>query len=115
MAAYIKNRNMIVQVILTIITLGIYTIYWFYQISMEMKNIANDTYASPALWTVLLFIPFGAFYSYYKFSELYERISVEKFNRWLLFVLYLVFSPAVWFIVQTDLNKRADVQRGVVI
>ncbi len=115
MAAYIKNRNMFIQVLLTIITLGIYTIYWFYQISMEMKNIANDTNASPALWTVLLFIPFGAFYSYYKFSELYEKISAEKFNRWLLFVLYIVFSPAVWFIVQTDLNRRADIQRGVVI
>ncbi len=115
MAAYIKHRNMFVQVLLTIITLGIYTIYWFYQISMEMKNIANDTNASPALWTVLLFIPFGAFYSYYKFSELYEQISSEKFNRWLLFVLYLVFSPAVWFIVQTDLNRRADFQRGVVV
>ncbi len=115
MAAYIKYRNMIAQVFLTIITLGIYTIYWFYQISMEMKNIANDTEASPALWTVLLFIPFAGFYSYYKFSELYERISVEKFNKWLMFVLYLVFSPAVWFIVQTDLNKRADIQRGVVV
>ncbi|MHB1687623.1 MAG: hypothetical protein ACYCVH_09635 [Ignavibacteriaceae bacterium] len=31
-------------------------------------------------------------------------------NKWLLFVLYIVFSPAVWFIVQTDLNRRADAQ-----
>ncbi len=114
MAVYIKNRNMLAQVFLVIITLGIYTIYWFYQISWEMKNVANDNEASPALWTVLIFIPFGAFYSYYKFSELYEKISVEKFNKWLLFVLYLVFSPAVWFIVQTDMNKRADALRGVI-
>ncbi len=106
----IKYRNMLVQVILTIITLGIYILYWFYQVSMEMKDATNDTQASPALWVVLFFIPFGGFYSTYKFSELYEKFSTENFNKWLLFVLYIVFSPAVWFIVQTDLNRRAEAQ-----
>lgn len=75
---------------------------------MELKNIANDREASPALWTVLIFVPFGVIYSHYKFCELYEKVSVEHFNKWLLFVLWWVFAPAVWFIVQTDLNKRAD-------
>jgi len=103
----IKNRNMIVQVLLVIVTFGLYTIYWFYQTATELKTIAKDETASPALWTVLLFIPFGAIYSYYKYGELYEKASSEQFNRWLLFVLYLVFTPAVWFIVQTDLNRRA--------
>ena len=110
MQAYIKKRNLLAQVLLTIITLGIYALYWFYQVSMEMKDATGDTQASPALWVVLFFIPFGGFYSVYKFSELYEKFSAEHFNKWLLFVLYIVFSPAVWFIVQTDLNKRADLQ-----
>lgn len=106
----IKKRNMIAQVGLVIITFGIYGIYWFYKISEEMKFAARDNQASPALWTVLLFIPFGAFYSYYKFSELYEKISSDQFNKWLLFVLWLVFAPAVWFIVQIEMNKKADIQ-----
>ena len=110
MHSNIKYRNMLVQVILTIITFGIYILYWFYQVSMEMKDATNDTQASPALWVVLFFIPFGGFYSTYKFSELYEKFSTENFNKWLLFVLYIVFSPAVWFIVQTDLNRRAEAQ-----
>lgn len=103
----IKKRNMLAQVGLIIITFGIYAIYWFYKISEEMKHVGKDTGASPGLWTVLLFIPFGAFYSYYKFSELYEKISSDHFNKWLLFVLWLVFAPAVWFIVQTEMNKKA--------
>jgi len=110
MPVYIKKRNMIAQVFLMIITLGIYSIYWFYQVSVELKGIANDENANPALWTVLLFIPFASIYSIYKFSELYEKVTKEQMNRWLLFVLYLVFSPAVWFIVQTELNRRADIQ-----
>ena len=111
----IKKRNMIGQVGLVIITLGIYAIYWFYKISEEMKFVGKDASASPALWTVLLFIPFGCIYSYYKFSELYEKISSDHFNKWLLFVLWFVFAPAVWFIVQNEMNKKADQQVGAVV
>jgi hypothetical protein len=104
----IKKRNLIGQVGLVIITLGIYAIYWFYKISEEMKFVGKDAQASPALWTVLLFIPIANIWSYYKFSGLYEKISSDHFNKWLLFVLWLVFSPAVWFIVQTEMNKKAN-------
>ena len=96
------------QVGLIIITCGLYAIYWFYQTAMEMTAIAGDKEASPVLWTILLFIPFGAFFSYYKYGELYEKITQGQFNMWLIFILWLVFSPAVWFIVQMDLNKRAE-------
>ncbi len=107
MAVMVKRRNMLGQVGLMIITLGIYAIFWFYWTACELKGLANDETASPGLWTVLLFIPFGAFFSYYKYCSLYEEITPDKFNRWLLFILWLVFSPAVWFIVQSHLNSRA--------
>lgn len=103
----IKYRIMWRQVGLVIITLGIYAIYWFYQVSEELKSSTNDVEASPALWTVLLFLPPLSIYSWYKFSELYEKWSPDHFNKWLMFVLHFVFSPAVWFIVQTELNKQA--------
>jgi cytochrome bd-type quinol oxidase subunit 2 len=103
----IKYRNMILQVILMIVTLGIYAIYWFYQTATELKELASDQEASPALWTVLLFIPFANLYAMYKYSELYEKISSEHLNRWILFLLWIVIVPAVWFIVQMDLNRRA--------
>lgn len=107
----VKYRDMWLQVILFIITLGIYSIYWFYQTAHELADLGNDQDAEPGLWTVLLFIPFGAFYSYYKYSQLYEKVSTEKMNKWILFILWIVFSPAVWFIVQMELNKRATVNR----
>lgn len=103
----VKYRNMWAQVGLVIITLGIYVIYWFYQTACELKYLAKDQAASPGLWTVLLFIPFGAIYSHYKYGEIFENVSTEKLNRWIIFLLWFVFSPAVWFIVQTELNRRA--------
>ena len=104
----IKRRDMMAQVLLFIVTFGIYGVYWFYQTTLEMANLDRDTEASAALWTVLLFIPFANFYAHYKYSELYEDISDDHMSRWLLFVLWIVFCPAVWFIVQTELNKKAD-------
>jgi hypothetical protein len=103
----IKYRDMWVQVFIFVITLGIYGIYWFYQTAVELAFLANDHDAEPTLWTVLLIIPFGAIYSCYKYAQLYEKASSDKLNLWILFILWIVFSPAVWFIVQNELNKRA--------
>jgi hypothetical protein len=107
MNAQVKYRNMWGQVGLMVITIGFYAIYWFYQTCTEMKGLANDEQASPTLWTVLLFIPFGCIYSYYKHGELYEKIASDKLNRWIIFILWIVFSPATWFIVQMELNNKA--------
>ena len=105
----IKHRNMVLQVLLMIVTVGIYGIYWFYSSAEDLKAIARDESASPVLWLVLLFIPFGAFYSHYKYSELYEKVAADHLNKWILFILWLFFVPAVWFIVQMELNKHATV------
>ena len=111
MQAQVKYRDMWVQVFLMIITLGIYAFYWFYQTAVELAALADDHNAEPTLWTVLLFIPFGAIYSHYKYGELYEKVSNEQLNRWILFILWIVFAPAVWFIVQMELNKKATFNR----
>ena len=112
MNAQVKFRNMWAQVFLMIVTVGFYAFYWFYQTAVEMAGQANDHDAAPTLWTILLFIPFGAIYSYYKYCELFEKISSENMNRWVLFILWIVFAPAVWFIVQMELNKRATIGRS---
>ena len=111
MESGVMYRNMWAQVGLVIITLGFYVFYWYYQTAKELQFLASDLYASPGLWTVLLFIPFGALYSYYKHGELFQVASTEKLNRWIIFILWIVFSPAVWFIVQTELNRRATYNR----
>jgi len=104
----VKYRNMFAQVLLFIITFGIYGIYWYYQTICEMKSLADDHTVEPVLLTILLFVPFANFYSYYKHGELYEEISKEHFNRWLSLLFWIVFSPVVWLLVQMDLNRMAE-------
>jgi len=107
----VKYRSMGVQIGLMIITLGIYSIYWFLVTARELQYLAQDEDASPELWTVLLFVPIVSLYSLYKYSQLYEKWNHGKYELWLVFVLWIVFSPAVWFLVQSDLNKVATAGR----
>ena len=103
----IVKRNMRQQVIWAVLTLGLYNIYWFYVTSKEIvayKKLGG----SPELWTVLLFIPFGSFYSYWKQGECVEALTDGKYTTLILFLAWIVFSPVVWFLTQTELNKRAD-------
>ena len=108
----IKRRNMWMQVLLFIVTFGIYGIYWFYVTSKEMVEYKGMD-GSPVLWTVLLFIPFGFLYSHWKHSRAVEALTDGRYHVVLIFVLWLVFSPAVWVLTQVELNRLAptDVQR----
>lgn len=103
----VKYRNMAVQVLLMIVTFGIYGIYWFYQTAVEMKGLANDHEVSPGLLTFLMFVPFGNLYAVFKWGELYNKIAPGSLGPGLVLLLWLIFCPAVWFIVQSELNKRA--------
>lgn len=107
MQPQIKRRNMFLQFVLMVVTFGFYAIYWFYQTATEMKTITNDQTAQVGLWTVLLFVPFGGLYSFYKYGELYEKAGDEKLNKWITFLLWLAIPMVVWILVQIDLNKKA--------
>ena len=103
----IKRRNMVVQVLLMIITLGIYSIYWFYVTSKEMVAYRNLN-GSVGLWTLLYILPLVDLYAFYKQGEAVEALTEGGINKWILFILWLIFSPAAWFITQTELNSRAS-------
>ncbi len=107
----VKYRSMGKQIGLMIITLGLYSIYWFLVTARELQYLAQDEDAAPELWTVLLFIPIANLYAQFKYSQLYEKWNQGRYEVWLIFILWIVFSPAVWFLVQSDLNKVATVGR----
>jgi hypothetical protein len=103
-----KYRNMFLQVVLFIITFGIYGLYWFYQTTSEMAELTGDTEVSPGLLTVLLVIPIVNIYSMYQHSELCDKMTAGRMPVWALLILWIIFTPAAWIIVQLELNKRAD-------
>lgn len=105
---HIKRRNMWVQVLLTIITLGIYTIYWFHVTLGEMYRANGTEDKRRWLWTILYIIPIAQIFAYWHQGYQYDKFINGKYPGIAIFILWIVFFPAVWFLVQQDLNAAAE-------
>ena len=96
----IKKRNLKAVLILTLITFGIYGIYWFVKTKEEIKSQGAQI---PTAWLVI--IPIANLYFLYKYSEGFS-VFVKKDNSPILwFLLFLVILPVAVFFVQMELNK----------
>ena len=104
---HIKKRNMVIQVVLTIITLGIYIIYWYHSTLKEL-HIANGKSDGALLWTIFLFLPLLNYFSYWHYSSEFGEFNAGKYPSLVVFLAWVVFAPIVWILVQTELNKAAD-------
>ena len=104
---FIKYRNMWLQVLFYVLTLGIYGIYW-YMVSLQEMQRANGKGASGCLWTFLLFVPIVSLLSYWRHASEYSQFVDDKYPAIIVFLLWIIFSPIVWFLVQSDLNRAAN-------
>jgi hypothetical protein len=113
-----KIRGPITVAILSIVTLGIYVLFWWYFINREMadygrargtKELGDNPMKSllalfpgglilvPAIWTMV---------TTFQRIQASQRLNGQTpVNGWLGFVLYLVFSPALFGYMQSGLNS----------
>ena len=103
---HIEDRNMVMQVLLVIVTLGIYAIYWYY-VTLKELHIANRKDEGAGLYTVLLLIPLVSLIAYWHYASELSAFTDEKYPAILTFILWIIFAPVVWFLSQIELNKAA--------
>ena len=98
-----KERSIGLCILYTIITLGIYIIYWFYSTKNEMVELGADI---PTFW--LAIIPIVNIYWMYKYFVGVAKVANKSSDTGLIyFILYIVFAPAMLTITQVELNKLA--------
>ena len=113
----VKIRSPWAAALLPIITLGIYHLVWWYRINREMSDYGKakgfDLGQNPTN-SVLALFPGGliivpALITYWRGTKRVQGTSSvagkEPLNGWIALILYLVISPALWFYVQSELNK----------
>ena len=109
-----KERNIAVAIILSIVTCGIYAIYWFIVMTDEAKIAAkDDQLASGGVAFLLTLITCGIYGIYwaYKMGELTAKAQADrgmlvKNNGVLYLILELIgFGIIVYALVQSDLNQ----------
>lgn len=89
--------------LLSLITLGIYGIYWEVVTKKEMVSQGADI---PTAW--LIIIPLVNIWWLYKYCMGVEKVSGGKMSGILLFILFLLFSIVGMAVAQDTFNKVAD-------
>jgi hypothetical protein len=99
------ERSLAKQVLFSVVTLGLYTIYWYH---ITHKQLANGTSASfsPAMRTIGMFIPFYNLVVMWRTSHDAEAVTDQ--SGAVLFLFTLVFPPVFWYLVQSGINEIAQ-------
>ncbi len=112
----IKNRNIAMQVILSILTCGIYGLYWFITMTDESNVLSDEKTASGGMAVLLTLVTCGI-YSFYWNYKMGQKLNLagRKYNKSISdnSVLYLVLSLLSltivnYCLIQSDLNKFSN-------
>ncbi len=121
-----KIRNPLGVIGLSIITLGIYGIFWYFYVNKELAEIGkahNSDECGDSPGTSVLAVTLGALiivpafvsaYNFCKRLQAAERLSgaPQGMEPGLLFVLYVFISPVASYIAQSNMNKVLEAQAG---
>ena len=97
-----QHRDPIMVILLSIITLGIYSLFWY----VTTKNEMNAKGAQiPTAW--LIIIPFVNIWWYWKFCEGVELVTNKGMGVAVAFLLLWLLGTIGEAIIQNELNKVA--------
>ena len=111
----IQKRNIAVCIILSIVTCGIYGIYWFICLNNDTNTASNTFGTSGGVAFLLTLVTCGIYGIYWAYKQ-GEKMDVAKRNRGISSsnsgILYLIlslfgFSIIAWALMQNELNQLA--------
>ncbi len=114
-----KERNIAVCIILSLVTCGIYGIYWFICLNDEM-NIAHGQPGTSGgvafLLTIVTCGIYGIYWAYVqgeKVDDIRERCSVARSSNGILYLVLTIvgLQIVVYALLQNELNMMARASR----
>ena len=111
----IKERNVAVSIILTLVTCGIYSIYWIICMTNDTKELAGDDGVDGMTAVLFGILTCGIYYIYLMY-KLGERIDIIKqkngqtsSNTGIFYIILHVIGLGIVVsaLVQSELNKYA--------
>ena len=113
----VQQRNLAVCVILSLVTFGIYGIYWFVCIHNDTKTVAGDTTDVSAGVAFLLTLVTCGIYGIYwmykrgKFIEqAYKNRGLQSSDNSVIYLILAIvgLSIVAYILIQLELNKLAE-------
>ena len=111
----IKERNIVVCILLSIVTCGIYGIVWFISMTDDTRAVSGDESLSGGMAFLLTLITCGI-YGYFWAYKMGKAIAQAKASRGLpaddnsvLYIILQLFGLAIvnYCLIQNDLNNMA--------
>lgn len=115
----IERRDIAISVVLSIITLGIYALYWLYQVSEDVNAFLGRQWpVSSGMLILLTIVTFGIYgiYWFYMTGQAFDEYVVKNENavpgsRGVVYLILSIFGLSIVAIalLQNELNQRATV------
>ena len=108
----IKKKDIVTNIILTIITCGIYGIFWFVSISDDVRIVSNDERLSGGKCLLLTIITCGI-YGYYwcylvakALMQAQSKYELPADDYTLLYIILRIFGLSIvnYCLIQNELN-----------
>lgn len=107
----IKERNIVLQVVLTILTLGLYGIVWQVTITNDAVEASKGKHYSTGgiLALVLSMVTCGLYGIYWTYKLGQSVGSLKGGNDGILYLILTLFglSPVIFILAQLELNNHA--------
>ena len=107
----IKERNIITCILLSLITCGIYGIYWMIMLAKESVSVKDPADSGILEIVLMLFVPFlGIFLCEKKFAEGCDARGIAHTDNSILYLILGLVGLGIVGVcmLQNDLNKVAN-------
>lgn len=96
-----SSQSLGIQVVFTILTLGLYPLWWSYKTAKVLDKGTNQD-----LSPILAFIPFANIIVLWQISKSSEPLTDQ--DAMPVFLLFLFFGIISWYWVQSGINSVAE-------
>lgn len=111
----IKQRNIAVCIILSIVTCGIYGLYWFVCLTDDTNTVAGEvgtTGVMAVIFTIITCGIYGWFWAYKsgdKIDTAKQKRGIPASNSGILYLLLFILTGGIitYALIQNELNKLA--------
>ena len=109
----VKRREIVWAIILSLITCGFYSIYWFVCLTDDMNKVTgrvNDTSGGVALLFTLITCGIYSYYWSYKIGEKRDTLDPQSNNSGILYLILAIlgWGIIVYALAQDAINKSVS-------
>lgn len=109
----IGPRNIVVAIILSIVTCGLYGIYWMVKINDELMSLVGEQGTSGIMVVILSIVTCGIYELYwmYKMGQRVDTLNgVNGGNTGILYLILSIFGLGIvnYCLIQDAINKRVS-------